>query len=168
MAKTTKNTAASAPALMTPVSLPAPTTAQEVPATIEKLKQLLADLEGTNDATISTDICYTGNGSVNIKNVTEVTELLKISSSIRARSEAFEKEAEIYNMDGVVEKFSQDGKTAEQWYLIIGKAINELVNAVKIKNIKETIAELSEHLDAETRLKNTLANATNRISNLIK
>jgi len=142
-----------------------PTTKAEVPAAIAALEAKLKELKGDIKNEISTDIIY---DTQNIKDITTVKELLAISASIRARSAAYQKEVETYNLQGKVEDFSQTGKTAEEWYAIIQKAIFELINNSQIKIIESSITKLSKYLDEDTRLANELASIMTEASAKLK
>lgn len=142
-----------------------PTTKAEVPAAIAALEAKLKELKGDIKNEISTDIMY---DSQNIKNITTVKELLAISASIRARSAAYQKEIENYNLQGKVEEFSETEKSAVEWYAIIQKAIFELINNSQIKIIESSITKLSKYLDEDTRLANELASIMTEASAKLK
>lgn len=132
-----------------------PTTRDEVPAAIEALKAKLAELKGNSEEKISTDISYNNR---NISKVETVSELLEISSAVQSRNKAFNEEITRFKLEGAnVKKFEVSEKNAEDWVKIIAKAINELLNKKQIVKIESAIKELSQHLDAETKLQNTLA-----------
>ena len=141
-----------------------PTSAKEVPATIEGLKVRLASLKGNEDVKVSTDITYDHR---NIKDITTVSDLLAISASIKARSKAFNEEVVAFGLEGKIKPFTHSEKTAEDWDLILKKAVNELINKTQIKQIEDAISKLSNHLDAETKLKNELAGLVESASGLI-
>lgn len=132
-----------------------PTTTQQVPEAIETLKAQLAKLKGDVEEKVSLDISYNGK---NIKNVDTVKELLEISASLHAREVAYNAEIVRYKLEKAnIQPFSQEGKSLNDWEKIIAKAIHELINSKQIQKIENAIKELSKHLDAETKLKNTLA-----------
>lgn len=136
-----------------------PRTSADVPQAIEALKQQLAGLKSNVEEKVSTDISYNG---TSIKNIKSVKELLEISASIEARSEAYAKQMSRYQLDEkLIQPWSQSDKTAAQWFVIIKKAIFELTNAKQIETLENAIAKLSKHLDAETRLQNDLAEIMN-------
>lgn len=135
------------------MSLEKPTQA-DVPAIIEQLKQKLAALNGGEEESISLDIVYS-NGK-NIKSITSVKELLEISSSIRARSDAYDREVERYNLVGRVEKFQISDRSVAHWDKVIGKAIVSLINAKEVEQIKQAIKDLSEYLDNDTKIQNKI------------
>lgn len=130
------------------------TTQSDVPAIIEQLKSKLAALNGGEEESVSLDIVYS-NGK-NIKSITSVKELLEISSSIRARSDAYDKEVERYSLTGRVEKFLISEKSVAHWEKVIGKAIVSLINAKEVEQIKQSIKDLSEYLDNDTKIQNKI------------
>lgn len=130
------------------------TTQSDVPAIIDQLKNRLSALNGGDEDTISLDIDYS-NGK-NIKNITSVKELLEISSSITARSEAYNKEVERYNLTGRVEAFKITEKSVSHWEKVIRKAIISLINAKEVEQIKQSIKDLSEYLDNDTKIQNKI------------
>ncbi len=130
------------------------TTQSDVPAIIEQLKQKLAALNGGEEESVSLDISYS-NGK-NIKSITSVKELLEISSSIRARSEAYDREVERYSLTGRVEKFLISEKSVAHWEKVIGKAIVSLINAKEVEQIEQAIKDLSEYLDNDTKIQNKI------------
>lgn len=130
-------------------------TQKDVPTMIGQLKSQLETLKGDNKDDVSLDINYNGK---KIKDTSTVKELLEISASIHARAAAYAVEITRYNLQSaMIQGFSQEDKTVKEWEAIISKAINELINKVQIKKIEEAIKDLSEHLDADTRLANKLA-----------
>lgn len=143
-----------------------PQTAQDVPKVIEQLKVQLANLKGGVEEKVSLDINYNGK---TIKNVTTVKELLEISSSLHAREAAYNAEVVRYKLqEANIQPFSQEGKSLTEWHKIIAKAIHELINKVQIKNLEDAIAGLSEHLDAETKLKMKLESLVNGASQFVQ
>lgn len=143
-----------------------PTNAQQVPQVIEQLKAQLAALKGNSEEKISLDIFYNGK---NIKNVDTVKELLEISASLHAREIAYKAEVVRYGLENAnIQPFSQENKSIEEWSKIIAKAIHQLINKVQIKNLEDAIAGLSEHLDAETKLKMKLESLVNGASQFVK
>jgi len=132
-----------------------PRTSADVPQAIEALKQQLKVLKSNVEEKVSTDISYNG---TNVKSIKSVKELLEISASIEARSEAYSRQMSKYGLDASkIQPWSQSEKTAEQWFEIIKKAIFELTNAKQIETLENAIKKLSSHLDAETKLQNDLA-----------
>lgn len=125
----------------------------QVPSMIESLQKQLKELEGETDETVSLDIKYDNR---NIKDITSVSELLMISSSLRSREKAFNEEVKRYDLQEVVKPFSQSDKTVAYWDKVITKAIKELVNKEKIALLKESIKKLSKHLDEKTKLEREL------------
>jgi hypothetical protein len=139
-----------------------PTSTKDVPQAIEALKERLKALKGKEDEKISIDISY---NHTNIKTVKSVSELLEISSAVHARSDAYDKEIERYKLsEKNIKNFEVSGKSVNQWEKIIEKAINELINKTQIDKIQSAITELSKHLDAETKLQNTLKNIMGDVS----
>ena len=151
----------------TDLAITVPTTQAEVPVTIEALKAKLAELKGPSIEKISLDLCYDGNGK-NIKDVDTVSELLEIDSAVKARAAAYNERVTARGLTGRVKSFEISGKSAEHWDKVIEKAINTLINKVQIEKLENAITELSKHLDAETRLKQTLADITASATGLIK
>lgn len=141
-----------------------PTSPKEVPATIEALKAQLAILKGSEDKEVSTDIAYDHR---NIKDIPKVSDLLAISSSIKARSAAFNVEVKAFGLEGQIKPFTQTEKTAEEWDVILKKAVNELINKTQIEKLENAIKKLSNHLDAETKLRNELAGIVDDAAGLI-
>ena len=140
------------------LDITAPATRDEVPAVIEQLEARLKQLKGNHEDTISLDIRYVGAGvNTSIKDVTKVRELMEISASIQARSAAFDVEVARYGLTGKVAPFTVSEKTAADWVKIIDKAAFELINKNEITKLETTIAKLSQHLDAETKLQKELA-----------
>lgn len=140
-------------------------TKENVPALISQLESQLEALEGNVDKTVSTDVMYNGQ---NISKVEKVSTLLEISASIHAREKAYSEEISRYDLGSKnVAKFKTEDRTASEWSAIISKAINELLNAKAIKNLRDSISKLSNHVDAETKLQRELAgimqNATQEI-----
>lgn len=129
-------------------------TKDDVPAQIKFLEDRLKTLKGDITSEISTDIMY--GDDKNIKDITSLKELMAISASIRARSAAFEKEVIFYELEGKVKPFTETDKTPEEWYEIIRKAKNELVNSSQIKIIENSIKSLSKHLSEKDRIANDL------------
>lgn len=129
-------------------------TQEDVPAMIEQLKAQLAKLKGNSNDQISLNISYNG---TNISKVTTVKELLEIDSSIQARAAAYNERVKARKLEGRVQEFTVSEKNAEQWDKIIEKAVNELINKTQINQIENAIKELHNHLDANTRLQNKLA-----------
>lgn len=131
-------------------SLPQKTT-KDVPGLIDQLEKQLKELKGNIKDSISLDIS-TDHG-VNIKDVTTVKKLLELSSSIRARHKAYNEEMEFYKLDPkVVSEFQVSDKSLNQWEQIFEKAIFELINKKRIKQLETAIEKLSHHLDSETKL----------------
>lgn len=131
-----------------------PKTAQDVPKAIEALKAQLKGLKGNVEESISLDITF---GSTNVKDVKTVKELLNMSAILHAKEEAYNKEVVRYGLQNAnLSEFSENGKTLEHWEKVFEKAIFELTNNVKIKQIEQAISKLSQHLDAETKLQNDL------------
>jgi uncharacterized protein YqgV (UPF0045/DUF77 family) len=127
-----------------------PKSSKDVPATIKALEEQLAALKGGISAEVSIDIDYNGK---NIKNVKTIKELMEISASIHARSAAYNAELKRYGLENKnVAPFTQTEKTVDEWFQIIDKAKNELINNVQIAKIESAIKSLSKHLDAETKL----------------
>lgn len=124
-------------------------TPENVTLTIDTLKSQLAKLKSNVLETVSTNIDYNG---TNIKDVTKVSELLEISSSIHARGAAYNEEAKRYNVVGKVKEFTVNDKTVPQWKEIIDKAIFELVNKKQIDQIESAIKRLSKFEDEKTQL----------------
>lgn len=129
-------------------------TKDDVPAQIKFLEDRLKTLKGDTISEISTDIMY--GDDKNIKDITSLKELMAISASIRARSAAFQKEVIFYELEGKVKPFTETDKTPEEWYEIIRKAKNELVNSSQIKIIENSIKSLSKHLSEKDRIANDL------------
>lgn len=129
-------------------------TKDDVPAQIKFLEDRLKTLKGDTTSEISTDIMY--GDDKNIKDITSLKELMAISASIRARSAAFQKEVIFYELEGKVKPFTETDKTPEEWYEIIRKAKNELVNSSQIKIIENSIKSLSKHLSEKDRIANDL------------
>jgi hypothetical protein len=150
MAKTTKKLEV----VVANKTMNVPATKADVPAAIEQLKAQLKVLEGDAKTEVDLNVDYDG---TKVKDVDSVKRLLEMSASIHARAEAFTTETARFKMEGKVKPFDQSGKSVKQWESIIAKAIFELTNATKIKQIKSAIEQLSTHLDEETRLQNDLA-----------
>ena len=169
MSKKASNTAASKSTALSTANTGAlivPKSAADVPQAIEMLKVQLAAKKGNIDESISLDISYNGK---NIKNVDSVKELMEISASINARSTAYQAELVRYNLDNAnIAPFTVSDKTAEEWVKIIGKASNELINKSEITRLENAISKLSNHLDAETKLANELAEIMTSASAAIK
>lgn len=134
-------------------------TKDNVPALIKHLEDQLEKLQGNGDKSVSTDVMYNG---VNISKVTKVSELLEISSSIHARGRAYQEEIKRYDLgDKRIAAFKTNDRTVEEWAEIIEKAIHELLNSKQIAQLKDSIAKLSNHVDAETKLQRELAGIMN-------
>jgi molybdopterin converting factor small subunit len=143
MATKTKNT----PATVTTTGLEL--TPENVTSTIDSLKAQLSKLKSNVPEAVSTNIDYNG---TNIKDVTKVSELLEISSSIHARNAAYGVEAQRYAVEGKVKAFTVNEKSVIQWKEIIEKAIFELVNKKQIDQIEAAIKRLSKFEDEKTQL----------------
>jgi len=143
MATKVKNT----PAKVTTTGLAL--TPENVTSTIDSLKTQLSKLKSNVPETVSTNINYNG---TNIKDVTKVSELLEISSSIHARNAAYNVEAQRYAVEGKVKGFTVNEKSVSQWKEIIEKAIFELVNKKQIDQIEAAIKRLSKFEDEKTQL----------------
>jgi molybdopterin converting factor small subunit len=143
MATKTKNT----PATVTTTGLEL--TPENVTSTIDSLKAQLSKLKSNVLEAVSTNIDYNG---TNIKDVTKVSELLEISSSIHARNAAYSVEAQRYAVEGKVKAFTVNEKSVIQWKEIIEKAIFELVNKKQIDQIEAAIKRLSKFEDEKTQL----------------
>lgn len=155
------------PAMVTSGGITVPTNAKEVSVTIEELKAQLKLLKKPDSEKVSLDISY-DDGEF-IKSIEKVSELLEISASINARSEAYDKEIERYKLDKTkIVPFTTSGKTKEEWVKILDKAIYELLNKSKIQLIENAIKDLSEHVDAETKLANKLKEIVENSSKLIQ
>lgn len=141
-----------------------PATKAEVPAAIEALKAQLAALKSGIKDEVSTDCSY---GSRNIKSVTKVSELLEISSSIKARSAAYDVEVECFDLVGRIKPFMADGKTAAEWDPILKKAAFELLNKAQIEKLENAIKKLSNHVSEEEKLQNELKDIMTNASELI-
>lgn len=132
---------------------------------IDKLKGQLEELRKGAPEAISLDITYS---STNIKNVTKISELLEISASVNARSEAYDVECARYDLVGKVKPFAVSEKTAKEWVEIIGKAIFELKNKKQIEQLEDSIKKLSKFEDEQTKFQREiggiLANATELLS----
>lgn len=126
---------------------------------IDTFKAQLADLKKGAPEAVSLDINYVASngGSINIKNVTKISELLEISSSINARSNAYDAEVKRYELEGKVKPFSVSEKTAAEWVEIIDKAIFELVNKTKIEKLEKAIKDLSEFEDEQTKFQRKIS-----------
>lgn len=146
-------------------AIAAPRTKEEVPQVLEALRAQLKALKGDVKDSISLDVEYEG---VCIKDVDTVKELITISMAIRNKSKIYDEELAFYNLTGKVEPFNPAGKTPEQWYQIIEKAKNELINKKQIKNLEETIKELSQFEDENTKLARKLEEITSKASQLIQ
>jgi hypothetical protein len=134
-------------------------TKDNVPALIKHLEDQLDALQGKTDKSISTDVVYNG---TNISKITKLAELLEISASIHARGKAYQEEVKRYGLsDKRVASFKTNERTVEEWSAIIAKAINELLNSKQITQLKDSIAKLSNHVDAETKLQRELAGIMN-------
>jgi hypothetical protein len=144
-------------------------TPENVTSTIDNLRAQLAKLKSNVSETVSTDISYTfGNGSsVNIKDVTKVGELLEISSSIEARSSAYDRAAIRHKVEGKVKPFSQNDKNFDQWMEIIDKAIFELINKKQIEQIESAIKRLSKFEDEKTQLQREFEGIVGSASELL-
>lgn len=152
MATKAKNTAV---ATVTTTGISVPRNSSEVPAAIEALKVQLEALKGNVDERISLDINYNGR---NIKSVDTIGELLQMSASLHARATAYEAEIKRYQLEKAnIKGFEEDGKSVVHWEKVISKAINELMNKVQIDRLESAIKKLSQHVDAETKLQNDLA-----------
>ena len=134
-------------------------TPANVTSTIDGFKAQLAELRKSSPEAVSLEIDYNG---TTIKNVTKVSELLEISASINARSEAFNKEIERYNLTGKVKAFTSSEKTAEQW-----KAIFELVNKKRIEQLENAIKKLSKFEDEKTQLQREFDSLVSNASELL-
>lgn len=143
-----------------------PTSAKEVGAVIEQLKAQLKSLKGDVDDTVSLDIKFNGK---TIKDITSVTELLQISSSIHAQGDAYANEITRYNLQGLkIAPFTVAEKPVEHWSKVIDKAINSVINTAQIKQLENAIAELSEHVSKEQRIKDSLAKIMEKSQDYIK
>jgi hypothetical protein len=131
-----------------------PRTQKDVPATIEMLKKQLDFLKGNVDENISLDVTY---NTTKIKDVKTLAELLEIESALEARSKSYDEAVVRHNLTGRAANFTHNKIGIEKWRLIMAKAIHELINNQEIKQLEEAISELSKHLDAETRLQQTLS-----------
>lgn len=139
-------------------------TPANVTSTIDGFKAQLAELRKSSPEAVSLEIDYNG---TTIKNVTKVSELLEISASINARSEAFNKEIERYNLTGKVKEFTSSEKTAEQWKEIIEKAIFELVNKKRIEQLENAIKKLSKFEHEKTQLQREFDSLVSNASELL-
>jgi hypothetical protein len=148
MATKVKNT----PATVTTTGLAL--TPENVTSTIDSLKTQLSKLKSNVPKTVSTNINYNG---TNIKDVTKVSELLEISSSIHARNAAYNVEAQRYAVEGKVKGFTVNEKSVSQWKEIIEKAIFELINKKQIDQIEAAIKKLSKFEDEKTQLQREFA-----------
>ena len=146
-------------ATKTTTSIAIPRTQKDVPATIEFLKAQLAALKGTSDENISLDVNY---NSTRIKDVKSLSELLEIDSALEARAKAYDEAIARHNLQDKAAGFTHNKIGIEKWRLIMSKAINQLINDEQIKQLEEAITELSKHLDAETRLQQTLSKIMNK------
>ena len=163
MAKTTRTTVATvnSTSLVPSTAL----TQAELPAKIAELKELLAQKRGTTDKTISLDISYNGK---NIKNVDSVRELMDISASIFARSEASNNALVRHNLtDRNIAPFTVSDKTVEDWMKIIDKAVNELINKVEITTIEDTIRDFEDCLSTQDKMAAKLANNMAKLNAMI-
>jgi hypothetical protein len=163
MATKTKNT----PATVTTTGLAL--TPENVTSTIDSLKKQLEELKANISEAVSTNIEYTfGNGhSTNIKDVTTLGELMEISSSIEARSSAFEKSITRHNLVGKIKPFSHNNKSFAQWMEIIDKAAFELINKVKITQIEAAIKKLSKFEDEKIQLQREFADIVGSATELL-
>ena len=143
-------------------------TPENVTATIDKLKEQLAELRKQQPEALSLDINVSwGGGTTNIKNVTKVSELLEISASIHARANAYNVEAKRYGVETKVKEFTVSEKTVAQWKEIIEKAIFELVNKKQIQQIENAIKELSQFEDQKTQLQRKFGEIVGSASELL-
>lgn len=155
--KKSTGTALATNAQTTEISIPR--TQKDVPAAIEFLKSQLAAKKGTTDENISLDVNY---NSTKIKEVKSLSELLEIDSALEARSKSYNEAIARHNLQDRAAGFTHNKIGIEKWRLIMSKAINQLINAEEIKQLEEAITELSKHLDAETRVQQTLSKIMNK------
>jgi hypothetical protein len=136
---------------------------------IDTFKAKLAELKKEAPEAISLDINYTfGSGSsVNIKNVTKLGELLEISASINARSNAYAVEVKRYGLEGKIKPFTVSDKTAEEWIEIINKAKTELINKTEIEKIEKAIKDLSEFEDEQTKFQRKITGIVESATELL-
>ena len=131
-----------------------PKTAEEVPKFIAILEEQLKELRGNVETSVSLDITFDG---VNIKNVKTLRDLLDISGLIHAQHEAYLTEVKRYKLDTAkLKEYTIENKTVAHWEKVIEKALFELVNSVKIKQLESAISKLSENLTAKTKLERDL------------
>ena len=122
---------------------------------IQFLKEKLASLVGDKKDNISLDINFTGSGgSMNVKDVKSVGQLLEMSAFIHSKNDAYNKEIDRYGLsEKNIAPFTMSEKNVSQWKEIIDKAIKELINKKEIDQVKEAIAEFEDCLDAEAKAK---------------
>lgn len=152
-------------------TIAAPINKAGVPAVLEQLKAQLKVLKGDVKSTISLNINYSGgagSSSINIKDVSKVSDLLAISSAVQARNAAYNVEVVRYDLVGKIEGFKVSEKTAEEWVAIITKAISELLNKTQISKLEDAITKLSKYEDEETRLARELAEIVGNANSLIQ
>lgn len=153
MAKIAKTTAVGKASTAGEITIP--TSTKEVGAVIEQLKAQLKVLKGDVDETVSLDIKYNGK---TIKDITSVTELLQISSSIHAQEKAYTNELCRYNLQKLkIAPLSFSEKPVDYWTKVIEKAINNILNTAQIAKLEKAISDLSEHVSKEQKIKDTLA-----------
>lgn len=141
-----------------------PSTRQEVPNAITTLENQLAELKKDFDDNISLDVEY---NRVNVATVRSVSELVKMSSSLRARAKSYKDELEFYDLSDKVKPFSENGKTEAEWLRIFKKAIYSIINKQQVSKIEKAISSLSEHLDEDTKLRMKLEKIVNSATELM-
>ena len=153
-----------APAVKTTTELSNPLDRSQVTLLLEKLKSELAELKKGSKEAVSTNIDYNG---TNIKDVTTIGELLEISSSVNARSAAYDVETSRYKVAGKVKAFTVSEKTAPEWVEIIDKAIFELINKKEIEKRESAIQKLSKFEDEQTKFQREISGIMQDASELL-
>ena len=148
----------------TSTDLVVPQTTKDVPNAIAKLKELRDSMVSKENKEISLDVTYEGR---KIKDIKTATELLEISAAAHSRNDVFEKALERHNMKGKVKTFQIEGHSIGHWDKVLNKALFELENRVKIKQIDDAISKLEERLDEDTKLQNDMQKIMANASKLL-
>lgn len=153
MAKSSKTTAAVSVVTENNQALSGKIDQAQLQKDLNALRGRLEALKGPSNKEISLDIDFeTQTGAkLKISNIKTVTELLNVQTSVTVQSTAFEAAAALHSLTGKVKPWANNGKTAEQWQEIIGKAITAVANKAAIEKLEAHITKLSEFLDQETK-----------------
>lgn len=151
MARTKKETPATAQATSTAVATSQQFTKDNVPQLIAQLEERRRALTGDESGEkIDLDAQYEG---IKISSVTTVGRLLEISASVHARGRQYDEEIARYNLgDKNIAEFKTFDKTVSQWAKIIDKSINKLINKVELEKVEAALENLKEFESEEAKL----------------